>query len=277
MLLLLAGLNAWAADVVEPTEAQFKLYEEGAEAFREGQYRKAIDLFEASLHLGKLNITYLNLGRAYFKLGSCVDAAQAYDLALQAPQVSSPSAAQVLEKIQEYRADLSGCPGQVIVTCVMAPELSSKTEIFVGGQGPFACNGQPVQVKPGKVRVHGSAGAETYEAEVDVAAMEEVVVELGRHGHGVQLRKDRIRRRRRPSARRKKTAGTPPSRATIGLKLATVLTGEATGTASGDLGQEEVQRYLQRTPCWCTSCAACSGVCTAEGPSAWRCCSWQRP
>lgn len=56
-------------------------------------------------------MTYLNLGRAYQKLGNCDQARDAFDRALSAPRVEQPSPAFVQRKVSEYRAELDAqCP-----------------------------------------------------------------------------------------------------------------------------------------------------------------------
>jgi tetratricopeptide (TPR) repeat protein len=98
-----------------PSQEQFELYEAGIRAFQEGRYPASIERLQASLKLGALNITYLNLGRTYFKNGQCEEAIEAYNQVATAPQIRDPSPAQVLAKLDEYRSDLGSCPGLVEV------------------------------------------------------------------------------------------------------------------------------------------------------------------
>lgn len=161
--------------VVEPSDAQFKLYQEGAEAFQAGDYVKSIDLFKASLHLGELNITYLNLGRAHFKLGQCDEALEAYRKAASSPQIAQPTPAQVQAKLEEYEADLdASCPATLIVEC-----RSSSMKLYIGDEGPMACDANPMSLPPGQYVVRGEDGATIYEEKIMLSAMQKATLKLG--------------------------------------------------------------------------------------------------
>ena len=71
LLFAATGALAQDEDFASLSESQLQLNEEGSEAFKKGNYDEAVRRFEASLLVGELNITYLNLGRAYFKIGDC--------------------------------------------------------------------------------------------------------------------------------------------------------------------------------------------------------------
>jgi hypothetical protein len=120
---------------------------DAAEAFRQGQYEKAVELFQASLHLGELNITWLNLGRALYKLGRCEEALAAYQSAQAAPRVQTPSPEQVDAKRQEYVADLKSCPGYLVMKC---PTGAGPTMYSIDGQPPVRCAAEPVALPPGE-------------------------------------------------------------------------------------------------------------------------------
>lgn len=129
MILLLLLLCAWpgaaaaqqaqpAPPVVDPSEAQVLLYAKAFEAFHAEDYPKAIELLRSALALGELNLLYLNLGRAYFRNGQCVEAEDAYAKALKAPQSSSVPAEQIKAKLSTFRTDLDkGCPGTLKMVC----------------------------------------------------------------------------------------------------------------------------------------------------------------
>jgi hypothetical protein len=224
----------------QPTDAQFQLYEEGAEAFGAGDYRKAIDLFEASLHLGKLNITYLNLGRSHFKLGECREAADAYELARTAPAIAQPSPSAVRAKIDEYAADLATCPGLVTVTCAVPDDLENKLLIFVGDSGPHACGALAVSVPPGDVLVRATGGPEPLSKTVTVVAMEGTEVVFASDGASAKVTKSavkpkgKIRRRKGPVAVQQADAD---SGLLLSLSFGTTVAGsfedEVNGTALG--------------------------------------------
>jgi hypothetical protein len=167
------GFAHTEGQITAPSEAQFQLYQRGHEAFKAGQYVEAVDLFKASLHLGELNITYLNLGRALFKLGDCVGARRAYEKALTAPAIAQPTSAEVAEKVASYEADLATCRAVLIVEC-----SDPRTSITVGGLGPMACDGSPISLEPGQYTIEGRRGGVTLREQVHLRGMQEVVVEV---------------------------------------------------------------------------------------------------
>jgi len=91
---------------VAPTEAQYQLFKEGQDAYVAGEYLRSVDLFKASLLVGDLNITYLNLGRAHFKLGRCAEARGAFAKVRKAPRVKEPKPESVLIRLNEYLVEL---------------------------------------------------------------------------------------------------------------------------------------------------------------------------
>lgn len=159
---------------VTPSETQLELYTEGAKAFQEGNFEKARQLFLASLRLGELNVTYLNYGRTLFRLGDCQGAGQAYADALRAPKVSSPTPAQVLEKVGQYQQELVGaCPATLTIEC---PE--PQTQLFLDEVGPLPCDGLGLPVLLGEHVVRGVLGERRVERRVSVVAMEQARVRL---------------------------------------------------------------------------------------------------
>ncbi len=132
-------------------EAQLQLNEQGYEASAQGDHEKAARLFRASLDLGELNITYLNLGRSLSKLGRCQEAIKAYNNVEKAPPVEAPSPAQIQEVLTKFRADLTeGCPAEVTVVCKPATMT-----IQVDDQKPQLCPAKPLLLAPGKHRIVG--------------------------------------------------------------------------------------------------------------------------
>lgn len=91
---------------VEPSAGQKTLNDEGVQALIAKDYERAVALLNESLALGELNITYLNLGRAYQKLGQCVEAKKAYLNAVSAPVVEEPAQRIVDAKADQYLAEL---------------------------------------------------------------------------------------------------------------------------------------------------------------------------
>jgi tetratricopeptide (TPR) repeat protein len=95
-----------AQEPAKASDEQIELNDEALEAISDGNHARAASLLEESIHLGELNVTYLNLGRAYQLLGRCEAAQRALDKAEDAPQVASPAPELVDKKIDEYRADV---------------------------------------------------------------------------------------------------------------------------------------------------------------------------
>ena len=166
------------SNFAQPSQAQMELYLEGKDAFGEGDYKKAIDHFKASLMVGNMNITHLNLGRALYKDGRCDEAIAAYDKVPGSPQIQDPSPVEVLARLEEYREDLKKtCPGDLKVICKQA-----QMKISVDGEPARACDGTLVKLDAGPHTLIGHVGSRTVQQEVTVVAFEvvEVTLELGK-------------------------------------------------------------------------------------------------
>ncbi|MFP4600424.1 MAG: hypothetical protein ACLFVJ_19365 [Persicimonas sp.] len=105
-LALCVTTPCFAQESVEASEQQIELNDQALEAMNDGNYVRAASLLEEANHLGELNVSYLNLGRAYQHMGRCDDARQALQRALAAPQVGSPPPDLVQKKAREYLADV---------------------------------------------------------------------------------------------------------------------------------------------------------------------------
>ncbi len=91
----------------KPTKAALDLNDHGVENIVAGNYARAVaQLEEAVLRGGEFNIIYLNLGRAYQKLGNCAKARAALAKAKTAPPVDDPPAKLVAKKADQYLAEL---------------------------------------------------------------------------------------------------------------------------------------------------------------------------
>jgi hypothetical protein len=109
VLMLLCCGAGWAQGddgFANPNESQMQLYKDGSTAFQAEQYEDAVRLFKASLVVGELNITWLNLGRAQFKLGRCLEAREAFAKVRTAPKVRNPAPEAVMVRLNEYLVDL---------------------------------------------------------------------------------------------------------------------------------------------------------------------------
>ncbi len=169
-----AALSHAQDNFAQPSQAQLDLYTEGTKAFQDGQYDQAIEYFQASLQIGPLNITYLNLGRTYFKAGRCLEAKEAFNKVAASPQLSEPTPVQVLGKLKEYRQDLANeCPGTLVVRC-------EPSNMRVGvDDGPLAaCTDAPLELSPGKHTLTGEVEGQKTSKDVQIVAMERTELAL---------------------------------------------------------------------------------------------------
>ncbi len=98
--------------VAEPSEAQLSLNDDGVRAMIEGDFAGAVAQLERSIRLGEINVTYLNLGRAYQKMGRCAKARGALEKAKTAPAVADPPPSEVRAVADRYLAELAeDCTG----------------------------------------------------------------------------------------------------------------------------------------------------------------------
>lgn len=172
---LLSGAPVAAQEAtVEPNAAQTQLNEEAVSATRAGDLKKAAQLFEASLQLGELNITWLNLGRTLFKLDRCEEASAAYAQALVAPAVAAPSPTEIARTVARYSSELEQtCPGAVEIVCD-----PNEMEVQLDGGELQPCPGAPVPIPNGAHEVVGRLGERRTAIGFTVKAMETVSVRL---------------------------------------------------------------------------------------------------
>lgn len=96
---------------VESSERVRKLNDEAVRAIINEDYERAIALLEESRAMQESNIVYLNLGRAYQKLGRCEQARAALRKASEAPMVEEPPADIIDKKAAQYLGELDEqCP-----------------------------------------------------------------------------------------------------------------------------------------------------------------------
>lgn len=110
-------------DFADPSAEQLSLNDDAVRAIIQEDYARAVALLEEASALGELNVTYLNLGRAYQMLGKCAKAKEALGNALTAPRVRKPSPAFVKKKVAEYREELpETCPSEKPAETAAKPE-----------------------------------------------------------------------------------------------------------------------------------------------------------
>jgi hypothetical protein len=180
----MAGYMAWivmclcasvstAQEVIQLTESQKEYNDRGVQLILEGEYEEAIGMLLSSLQLGDVNVTYLNLGRAYFHAGRCDASRQAYMKAELAPAVETPSLADFAELLGRFRQDLEGrCTSKIRFRC-----FPGNVTVRLPGRAPVSCQ-DSINVIPGRYEVLGQWGEEKVGKEVEVLELEEAFVEF---------------------------------------------------------------------------------------------------
>ncbi len=163
LAMMSAGLPASAQEenTTELSESQLDLNARGVELVQQGEFEQATKLFESSLALGKSNITYLNLGRTYARMGRCADADRIYQLVGDAPAVPEPPRDAVTAKAEEYRSELDECRVTLVLDC-RPPEL----QVAIDGGEPTRCTEVPARVEPGAHVITTHANGTTEEHRV---------------------------------------------------------------------------------------------------------------
>lgn len=125
----------------EPSSDQVKLNQSAVDAILAEDYEKAVGLLKASLELGELNVTWLNLGRAHQKLGNCEEARNAYLSVVTSPAVADPPASLINAKAEQYLEELDeACPKDDQTAGASGQEVKdepndSQAEVTQGGEG----------------------------------------------------------------------------------------------------------------------------------------------
>jgi hypothetical protein len=96
---------------IELSDEARRLNDEAVSAIIKGDYTPAIALLEQLREFGESNVVFLNLGRAYQKLGQCRKARDMLTQVESAPAVGKPSPELVRKKARKYMRELtSDCP-----------------------------------------------------------------------------------------------------------------------------------------------------------------------
>lgn len=176
LMMVLAIPTAAVADEPDAdiTDRQQTLNEQGVEAIDAGDYERAIEVYEASLELGELNIIHANLGRAFQLAGQCEEADEQFRKALQAPSVEQPPPEMIEEAIENYRDTMDDeCPGTVELDCDPAD-----MEVYIDGDGPEQCHPDPREMMPGDYGFRGEVDEQSVEESVTVEALQHHRVSL---------------------------------------------------------------------------------------------------
>lgn len=108
-----AEKNEDGREYAKSSDKEQELNDRAVSAIIKKDYPRAIALLEESLELGESNIVYLNLGRAYQKIGNCEKARAAYQKVFDAPIVRDPSPQFIDQKAEKYLAELDEeCPAE---------------------------------------------------------------------------------------------------------------------------------------------------------------------
>lgn len=167
LLVAQAASPAWAdGNTVTQNQAQLSLYKEALGEMEKGNYPRAVELLQAALLIGEVNIVYLSLGRAHQKGGECRPAEEAFKKALGAPVVADPPADKVKAKVEQFRAELrQGCPGAVQVTCV-----NPDTLLLIDGK-PLTC-GALMDLAPGEYTLSASLEGQSLQQPLRLEALQ---------------------------------------------------------------------------------------------------------
>jgi tetratricopeptide (TPR) repeat protein len=178
LLLLPSAASAQQTTCKPPNDRQINANKSGAKAMEGGDMESAAKIFKKSLDDdGDLNITFLNLGRAYQKLGRCREAADTYQRALETNRcVPAPSPEKVRELTAQYRYELEAtCPGEITLSC-SPPEMM----IQIGDRPERACSSfeGPVSLDPGRYQITATLQGQTVRQDVEVRPIQTTPVAL---------------------------------------------------------------------------------------------------
>lgn len=138
----------------ERIQAQLKLNDEGVEQMASGNYKGAIQKFERALsEYGARDLVYLNLGRALYRDGQCLEAEKEYLKAIdpQTPKVGGDVTREMDSAVKRFLTELNQkCPAYMKVSC--EPSLM---KVYINGDGPQSCDGTLKAYEPGKYEIVG--------------------------------------------------------------------------------------------------------------------------
>jgi hypothetical protein len=140
----------------------------------EGDNKAAIGMFQSSLNFGELNLTYVNLGRALYKVGHCEAAQKTYRKARTAPKVAEPTPEEIETLLVRFETELAdACSATLFFTCT--PE---NAQIKIDDRDAQPCTGGRAAVTAGNHRVVGIWAREAPGISVEVPAGATVTIAL---------------------------------------------------------------------------------------------------
>lgn len=168
------ALPALAQDTVELSSTQLNYNEEGVKLLGEGDYEGAVNKFRSSLRISEANVTYLNLGRTFQKMGECQKAKEAYGRANDAPRVAQPTPAEISGVLQRYVSELPDvCPTRLELECT-PPSMT----VEIDGGEAMPCPTGSIEVEPGTHTVRAMALDQTLDETIEIKEGDTAVLEL---------------------------------------------------------------------------------------------------
>ncbi len=166
--------QAQPGKLVKPSAAQLELNDAGVQAIIDKNYDLAVQIFNSSLALGPINITYLNRGRALQHAGKCEQAEESYVAAYSAPAMAEPSAQSVAGTLDRYRKELQEtCTGKLLLKCEPV-EIS----VSIDGRNIGQCPSTPIALEKGEYRIRGTLMGKSVESLADISPMKTLELSL---------------------------------------------------------------------------------------------------
>jgi hypothetical protein len=144
-LLCFVSLSAFAQS--DPlVDELIRINERAAEQVAAGNHEEAARLFQASLLIEELDVSYLNLGRSLALAGHCEEAELAYEKALSAPSCGDPSREEIAIFVERYRDELpEQCDAVLELDCG-----SAGISVSIDEGEAFECGAEPRKVPRGR-------------------------------------------------------------------------------------------------------------------------------
>ncbi|MDX9722828.1 MAG: hypothetical protein RBU37_18915 [Myxococcota bacterium] len=146
---------AQEANFVEVSPTQLEYNTQAVEALTAGDSAQAVLLMRSALALGEANVLYLNLGRALAQSGACAEALQAYQQALDAPKLASPTPEEIASIVERYREELVDCPARLFLRCNAAEIVVS-----IDGRDASVCTTDAIELSPGEHELRAQLGGQ---------------------------------------------------------------------------------------------------------------------
>jgi hypothetical protein len=183
VLSLAAPLHAQeAADPAAPAGdvSAKQLFEQARDAYKNGDYREAVDLFKRVYEVTRSPNAHLYLARAQRELGNLVEAYEQMSLTVSEASAKAATEEKYAETRDAAARELAELGGRVGIVSVLLTEQPEGAEVTVAGR-PIGLErlGSPIPVMPGTVSIRATApGVEPVFREVQVRAGESKAVAI---------------------------------------------------------------------------------------------------